>query len=230
MEKDNYNDWHKAHVEENDTSTPWHNFVKKALCSTDLDNKIALEIGCGRGGFSDYLLREYGNIGKLFACDYSESALAIGIARSWPSSKVAWQKEDIQNLSFADNFFDTVISCETIEHVPRPQIALQEIYRVLKPGGRFILTCPNYFNLFGIWCLYRKIMGKPYTEGGQPYVNYILVPRIYGKLNALGFHIEHYHSSELVLPARRPKTFYPVRVPQWLRFFGNRTYYILTKT
>ena len=97
------------------------------------------------------------------------------------NSKITWQTEDIQRLSFDNESFDTIISCETIEHVPIPK-ALSEIYRVLKPGGRFFLTCPNYFNLFGLWCVYRKIIGKPYTEGGQPYVNYILAPLIYGKL------------------------------------------------
>jgi SAM-dependent methyltransferase len=230
MEANSYNEWHKTHGEESDISTPWHAFVKRELRQSDIDNKIILEIGCGRGGFSDYLLREYPNVKKLFACDYSESALDLGKSRSLSTSKVTWQREDIQNLSFANRSFDTIISCETIEHVHNPRKSLEEIYRVLKPGGRFILTCPNYFNLFGIWCLYRKIIGMPYTEGGQPYVNYIQLPVIYTKVKSLGFKIQHFHSSEFVLPARVPRTFYPIKTPAWLQYFGSRTFYNLVKT
>lgn len=229
MEDRNYDVWHETHAEDNDVSTPWYNFVKEVSSLADLNNKTVLEIGCGRGGFSNYLVRHYTGITSLFACDYSESALKIGRSVSSSQSKITWQQEDIQKLSFDNNTFDTIISCETIEHVPRPHSALRELYRVLKPEGRLVLTCPNYFNLFGVWCLYRKLIGKPYTEGGQPYVNYILLPGIYFRLKRLGFQVEHYHSSELVLPLRRPKTFYPIKVPGLLRFFGNRTFYVLRK-
>ena len=225
----NYNSWHNEHFDDNDISTPWHNFAKSAIDTFDINYKTVLEIGCGRGGFSEYLSQQYLSIGKLYACDYSESALELGRSRTKFSSKIVWQREDIQNLSFRDNTFDTVISCETIEHVPNPRKALQELYRVLKPGGKFILTCPNYFNLLGIWCLYRKVIGKPYTEGGQPYVNYILFPAIYLKLKILGFKIQHFHSSEFVIPARVPKTFYPDMAPSVLKYFGSRTFYILRK-
>lgn len=225
-----YDSWHGAHSDDNDISTPWHDFVKKMLPSIGLNQKKVLEIGCGRGGFSNYLVNEFSDLDKLYACDYSDSALAIGKLNEAKTNAIVWQKEDIQNLSFKDDSFDVVISCETIEHIPHPKKALEELYRVLRPGGKFILTCPNYFNLFGIWCLYRKIIGKPYTEGGQPYVNYILLPQIYGKLKKLGFKIEHFQASELVLPARVPKTFYGKKIPGNLKYFGSRTYYVMSKS
>jgi|GEM_PF-1690853 len=225
----NYDIWHTIHCEDDDTDNPWHNFVKGILRAEDVEMKTVLEIGCGRGGFSNYLASRYPKIDQLYACDFSGSALEIGKTKTSDVTKIVWQKEDMQHLSFADKTFDTIISCETIEHVPHPLRALEEVYRVLRPGGVFILTCPNYFNLFGIWCLYRKIIGKPYTEGGQPYVNYILLPQIYGKLKRLGFRVEHFHSGEFVIPARVPKTFYPHMTPGWLKYFGNRTFYRLRK-
>lgn len=224
----NYNTWHQTHLEDNDTATPWHDFVKDKLNHSDLDGKTSLEIGCGRGGFARYIVSQY-DIKEFYACDYSESAIEIAKSKLNNFQRIKLQTEDIQNLSFADASFDTIISCETIEHVPLPNRALSEIYRVLKPGGRFFLTCPNYFNLFGLWCLYRKLIGKPYTEGGQPYVNYIWAPAIYARLTTLGFTVKHFHSTELVLPARSPKTFYHSGTPSWLTFFGSRTFYILVK-
>ena len=52
--------------------------------------------------------------------------------------------QDLMSLSFSDNQFDFVISTDVFEHVADPYIAHQEVYRVLKPGGRHIFTVPFY--------------------------------------------------------------------------------------
>ncbi|MFA4871762.1 MAG: class I SAM-dependent methyltransferase [Patescibacteria group bacterium] len=52
--------------------------------------------------------------------------------------------EDIEGgiSNFVDNTFDAVLALEVLEHTARPQAALQEIKRILKPGGVLILTVP----------------------------------------------------------------------------------------
>jgi SAM-dependent methyltransferase len=45
-------------------------------------------------------------------------------------------------LPFGDNEFDIVLCTEMLEHVPDPQAVLSEIQRVLRPGGRLIMTTP----------------------------------------------------------------------------------------
>lgn len=50
--------------------------------------------------------------------------------------------EDLQNLSFDDNSFHYVLSSDVFEHIPNPYLAHEEVYRVLKPGGRHIFTVP----------------------------------------------------------------------------------------
>jgi len=47
-----------------------------------------------------------------------------------------------QGLSFGSNFCDLVIMTETLEHVKKPRFVLNEIFRILKPGGRLIMTSP----------------------------------------------------------------------------------------
>jgi ubiquinone/menaquinone biosynthesis C-methylase UbiE len=226
--KIDYNEWHSSHEQEDDITTSWHTFVKKNLSARDTLNKSILEIGCGRGGFSNYLVNLKDRPSMLLACDYSEVAVKIA-EKKYASPTIKWSKQDIMNIGFESNSIDTAISCETIEHVPDPALALKELYRVLKPGGRLLLTCPNYFNLFGIWCFYRWLIGKPYTEGGQPYVNYILMPNVYRWLKQAGFSVEKFRSSELIIPARIPKHFFDRDVPWLFKPFGYRTFYVVRK-
>lgn len=50
--------------------------------------------------------------------------------------------EDVQQLSFADRSFDLCTSTEVFEHVPDDRAGLRELHRVLRPGGRLLLTVP----------------------------------------------------------------------------------------
>jgi len=49
-----------------------------------------------------------------------------------------------EHIPYDNDFFDVIISHSVIEHVQYPNIALQEILRVLKPGGLLRLKCPNF--------------------------------------------------------------------------------------
>jgi hypothetical protein len=52
--------------------------------------------------------------------------------------------QDIEDLTFADESFDLVITQDVLEHVLRPDRALAEIARVLRPGGSHVFTVPMY--------------------------------------------------------------------------------------
>jgi ubiquinone/menaquinone biosynthesis C-methylase UbiE len=49
---------------------------------------------------------------------------------------------DITAIPVADGSFDAVLCSEVLEHLPRPEAALRELARILRPGGRLILTAP----------------------------------------------------------------------------------------
>lgn len=50
--------------------------------------------------------------------------------------------EDVMNLSYPDAFFDLIVSNDVLEHIPAPELALRECFRVLKPGGAILATFP----------------------------------------------------------------------------------------
>jgi SAM-dependent methyltransferase len=49
----------------------------------------------------------------------------------------------VEHLPFGDEVADTVLCTQVLEHVPHPQIALKEMWRVLKKGGKIIVTAPH---------------------------------------------------------------------------------------
>jgi SAM-dependent methyltransferase len=75
--------------------------------------------------------------------DYSERAVAMARVLN-PGHH--FQVVDITaGTEFADNFFDKLISIETLEHIPPPKLpqVVDELYRVMKPGGRGLVTVPH---------------------------------------------------------------------------------------
>jgi len=73
-------------------------------------------------------------------------------------------------LPFPQNSFDFILSHEVLEHVQDDRQTIQEIIRVLRPGGRLALFCPNRGYPFETHGIYWK--GK-YHFGNIPLVNYL---------------------------------------------------------
>lgn len=72
---------------------------------------------------------------------------------------------DVQRLPFADASFDNLLCTEVLEHVPEPGQAMDELYRVLKPGGRALITAPMCWNLH-----YQPYDFYRYTRYGLAYM------------------------------------------------------------
>jgi 2-polyprenyl-3-methyl-5-hydroxy-6-metoxy-1,4-benzoquinol methylase len=207
--KQSYEDWHSRYEVDAESSTPWHRLVKAHLSgSADLAEKRVLEIGCGRGGFACWLASQRPSPMKIVAADFSSTAVQKGrqFASQRALSQIQWEVMDIEAIAHADESFDTIISCETIEHVPKPQKAVQELGRVLKPGGRLLLTTPNYMGIMGLYRMYLYLCGRPFSEEGQPINNLMLLPRTRSMIAGAGLKIKvidgigHY----LPFPGRPP--------------------------
>jgi len=167
-----YDQWHAIHPVDADADAPWHRLIRARLRpERDLAGRRVLDIGCGRGGFASWLARHPAAPSEVVGCDFSAVAVekAGDFAREAGLTNARFEVGDIQALAqFADGTFDTVFSCETIEHVPDPPLAVRELARVLKPGGRLFLSTPNYASTIGLYRAYCWVRGKTFDEGGQP--------------------------------------------------------------
>jgi SAM-dependent methyltransferase len=96
-----------------------------------------LDVGCGTGETAAQLLRRgY----EVWGLDVAEPMIAY--ARRRCGSK-QFQVGDIRNMPFRDNTFDAVVCLGVIEYVETDERALREMWRVLKPGGRAVVSTPS---------------------------------------------------------------------------------------
>lgn len=213
-----YDAWHSRHEVDTEADAPWHRLIKSVLRpEVDLAGKRILEIGCGRGGFAAWLARHPAAPQQVVAADFSPLAVAKGEAfgASLGLSNVRWEVADIQKLEqFAHCEFDTVFSCETIEHVPDPPLAVRQLGRVLKPGGRLYLTTPNYLSTIGLYRAYCWVRGRVWDEGGQPICQLTMTPRTRRWVSRAGLRIIRTDGAGHYLP-------FPGRPPIPVQMMGN---------
>lgn len=111
-----------------------------------------LDLGCGFGEFSGVFFKSTIEVG----IDIS----AVDLLRAAQGKKYRnLYAQDARHLSFPDHSFVTIISISVLEHIPQVRQAIAEAYRVLRPGGFFIVTLPTdklYSYLF-YPSLFRKL-------------------------------------------------------------------------
>lgn len=100
-----------------------------------------LDVAGGTGDISFKFLGRAGS-GHATVCDITESMLIAGKTRAEAatmSNSLDWVVGDAMALPFADNTFDVYTISFGIRNVTRPQEALNEAFRVLRPGGRLMV-------------------------------------------------------------------------------------------
>ena len=204
-----YDAWHAPIPADEEGESPWHRLLRRHLDpAKDLAGRRVLEIGCGRGSLTRWMMAQADRPATLLAADFSGTAVAKAKTASAEAGHppVAWAISDIQAIGIRDATFDTVISCETIEHVPDPRQALRELARVLKPGGRLLLTTPNYFGPMGLYRGYLRLTGRRYTETGQPINRFTMLPltRAWTAGSGLDVEIVDGEGQYLPFPGRPP--------------------------
>jgi len=95
-----------------------------------------LDIGCGEGFFL-FNASKFGYVGKGVelsqdAAEYARREFGLDV-----------EVKSFEELRFSENHFDVVTMWQVLEHLLYPLITLEEIHRILKPGGMLVITTPD---------------------------------------------------------------------------------------
>lgn len=135
---------------------------------------LLLDMGCGAGR---HAFESFRRGTKVVAFDYSAAELKDvdglfaamregGEAGTAPDSMAVTANGDALHLPFPDASFDAVIASEVLEHVSDDQVALDEVMRVLKPGGTMAATVPSWLPEQICWALSEEYHA-PFVDGGH---------------------------------------------------------------
>jgi ubiquinone/menaquinone biosynthesis C-methylase UbiE len=149
-----------------------------------------VDLGCGSGTFTGLLRRAgYDCVGL----DISGKLLEVGRRKH---AGIGFLQGDIEHLPFANASFDGVLLSGVVHHFPDPSACAAEVFRILRPQGRFVAFDPNRMNPF-MW-LYRDPASPFYsslgvTENERP----VLARQVAAVFERAGFEVSSHYLSGL---------------------------------
>lgn len=123
--------------------------------STDSGSTM-LDVGCGVGGTSRFIAKKLGRNAQVTGITLSPNQVkrATELAKEQGVDNANFQVMNALDMDFPDNSFDIVWACESGEHMPDKEAYINEMMRVLKPGGKFVMAT---------WCQ-RDDREVPFSE------------------------------------------------------------------
>jgi ubiquinone/menaquinone biosynthesis C-methylase UbiE len=152
-------------------TAPENRFILKQM--GDIRGKLLLDLGCGAGENSVYFAKQGA---RCVATDYSPGMVEIALQLAAANGvEIEGRTANAMALDFPDNTFDLVYASNLLHHIPDPKIALKEMHRVLKPGGKACFWDPLKHN--PVINVYRRMASEVRTDDEMPLdiniVNYI---------------------------------------------------------
>ncbi|NLU69235.1 class I SAM-dependent methyltransferase [Streptomyces sp. HNM0574] len=131
--------------------------------------RTVLDIGCGDGTAAAVMAETLGPRHRLVGIDWSQDALR----RARGHLTAVRGELTAPGLPFADGSADAVVLSEVIEHLVDPDAALDELRRVLRPGGHLLLSTPNlaaWYNRALLLCGTQPVFSEVSLRGihGRP--------------------------------------------------------------
>ncbi|HYT04059.1 MAG TPA: methyltransferase domain-containing protein [Gemmatimonadales bacterium] len=126
----------------------WSSYIRAGVRETVLRlhaqrAEQVLDVGCGTGALLAALAAAAPGV-RLVGIDASPEMLAVARGKLAPAVdlRVAWAED----VPYGDATFDAVVSCSVLHYLREPMAALREMARVVKPGGRLVITdwCDDY--------------------------------------------------------------------------------------
>ncbi len=110
--------------------------------SNPLPGEVCVDLGCGRGNDVIRMAQEVGDQGLVYGLDISDGMIekAKKNAAKLDITNVQFIKSELESLKLPSNIANLVISNCTINHASDKTAVWSEIYRILKKGGRFVVS------------------------------------------------------------------------------------------
>jgi ubiquinone/menaquinone biosynthesis C-methylase UbiE len=105
-------------------------------------NEVCVDLGSGRGTDAIRLAETVGENGHVYGIDVSDGMIekAVKTAERMGVKNVSFIKSNLEHIDLRNNIADLVISNCTINHATNKQAVWNEVYRILKEGGRFVVS------------------------------------------------------------------------------------------
>lgn len=167
-----------------------------------------LDVACGTGIIARLALQQVGETGSVTGLDINPGMLAV--ARSiTQDSEIQWHEASAEDMPLPDDSFDVVICQMGIQFMEDRSAALQEMYRVLVPGGRMLLNVPGPAG--EPWIICAEEMGKTISPEAKGFVSHVFVLNDTGEIrqliNGAGFKDIDVQAKKKKLSLPAPKDF-----------------------
>lgn len=175
----------------------------------NFDRLSVLDVGCGAGPGLRYLA---GHGALVLGLDHSRYALKTALELS-PSAGVALN-DSSRGLPCASQSVGLVLLSELVEHVEDARPLYAECYRVLRPGGRIVVTTPN---LWDVRRVLSPLRGRKWSgDMDSTHVNLYTPTRLAAELRQAGFAKVRWHTGvkpAVWLSSRRLRLRLPILYP-----------------
>jgi ubiquinone/menaquinone biosynthesis C-methylase UbiE len=150
-----------------------------------------IDIGSGPGILLAEMAEVVGPEGRATGVDVSDSMLALTAQRfssSLVKDRVSFLKADATRLPFEPASFDAAISTQVYEYVPDIDLALAELYRVLRPGARAVILDTDWDSI--VWnATDEALMGRVLSLWTRRFAHPHLPRTLSHRLRAAGFQV-----------------------------------------
>ena len=148
-----------------------------------------LDIGSGPGLLSRSMAELVGESGSVTGIDVSAAMIGLGQQTCAELSQVRIQEGDAMQLPFADGVFDVAVSTQVYEYISDVPVALAELYRVLRPGGRALVLDTDWDTL--VWNTNDPERMARILKAFEKHCSYPRLPRTLAvQLRAAGFRVD----------------------------------------
>lgn len=189
----------------------------------DPQGKTVLDYGCGPGYLTPYLFER--GAAHLTGIDVSEGEIEQareGAAREGFADRSRFLAVDAHATGFPDDSFDLIVGASILHHLDL-QVALEELRRILKPGGRAVFLEPLWHNP-----LLR--VGRALTPTARTADEHPLTASDWELCGSIFHDFHHYEREFLTIPLMPLNPILPIRAQRWLaRRVGALDDYVLAR-